>query len=179
MIEGLEDDGVAYVMFLHHAMADGVAALRSARRSYGTSSPIRPAGARWVVAGPRTRRAALLAVGRGDRLRAAGRAATRARPRSRSPGSLRRPSPWTLVRVLRRTGEDSPLAVPIGAHRGVAFVSASLEDFRRIRAAAGEGTTSTTSVLAAIAGALRTWLGHRGVEAPQPPGEGAGEHARR
>jgi WS/DGAT/MGAT family acyltransferase len=73
----------------------------------------------------------------------------------------------TLARALRGAGEDSPLAVPIGSHRGVAFVSASLEDFKRIRAAADEGTTVNDVVLASIAGALRTWLAHRGAEAPR------------
>ena len=46
-------------------------------------------------------------------------------------------------------------------------MSASLEDFKHIRAAAGHGTTVNDVVLAAMAGALRTWLGHRGVEAPR------------
>ena len=167
VIEGLEGDGVAYVLFLHHAMADGVAALRIGAALLWDEQPDPPAPAPEVwTPDPAPSAGALLASAAGDRLRAAGRAARTLGRDLRSPERLRRPSPRTLVRALRGAGEDSPLAVPIGARRGVAFVSASLEDFKRIRAAAGEGTTVNDVVLAAITGALRTWLGHRGVEAP-------------
>jgi WS/DGAT/MGAT family acyltransferase len=168
VIEGLEDGGVAYVLFLHHAMADGVAALRIGSALLWDEQPDPPAPAPdgWTP-GPAPAATALLASAARDRLRAAGRAARTLGRDLRSPGRLRRPSPRTLVRALRRAGQDSPLAVPIGAHRGVAFVSASLEDFKHIRAAAGDGTTVNDVVLAAMAGALRTWLGHRGVEAPR------------
>jgi len=72
-----------------------------------------------------------------------------------------------LVRAMRRRGGDSPLDAPIGGHRRVAFVRASLEDFKRIRAAAGGGSTVNDVVLAAVAGALRAWLDHRGIAAPR------------
>jgi WS/DGAT/MGAT family acyltransferase len=72
-----------------------------------------------------------------------------------------------LVQALRRDGDASPLDVPIGSDRRVAFALSSLADFKRIRAAAGDGTTVNDVVLAVIAGGLRTWLGHRGVEAPR------------
>ena len=71
-----------------------------------------------------------------------------------------------LLRALRPQGDDSPLDVPIGAHRQVAFVRAGLADFKRIRAAAGDGTTVNDVVLAAMAGGLRAWLAHRGVDTP-------------
>jgi WS/DGAT/MGAT family acyltransferase len=101
-----------------------------------------------------------------DRLDGAAHAARALGRDLRSPGRLRRPSPRVLARALRREGEDSPLDVPIGAHRRVAFVRASLEDFKRVRAAARDGTTVNDVVLAVMAGALRTWLRHRGVEVP-------------
>jgi WS/DGAT/MGAT family acyltransferase len=169
VIEGLEGDGVAYLLFLHHAMADGVAALRigSALLWDEEPDPPGPQAKEWAP-GPAPGTGALLASAAGDRVRALGRAGRALGRDLRSPGRLRRPSPRALLRVLRGAseGEDSPLDAPIGSHRGVAFVTASLEDFKRIRAAAGDGTTVNDVVLAAIAGALRTWLGHRGVEAP-------------
>ncbi|MDX6674020.1 MAG: hypothetical protein QOH11_1438 [Solirubrobacteraceae bacterium] len=172
VIEGLEGGAVAYVLFLHHAMADGVAALRIGAALLWDEQPQPPAiePDAWAP-GPAPTAGALLASAAGDRLRAVGRAARTLGRDLRSPERLRRPPPRVLVRTLARAlrgaGEDSPLAVPIGSHRGVAFVSASLEDFKRIRAAAGDGTTVNDVVLAAIAGALRTWLAHRGVEAPR------------
>jgi WS/DGAT/MGAT family acyltransferase len=167
VIEGLEGDGVAYVLFLHHAMADGVAALRIGSALLWDEQPDPPAPQPegWAP-GPAPGAAALLASAAGDRLRAAGRAGRVLAHDLRSPGRLGRPSPRALVRAIRGASEESPLDVPIGPHRSVAFVSAPLEDFKRIRATAGEGTTVNDVVLAAMAGALRTWLGHRGVEIP-------------
>jgi WS/DGAT/MGAT family acyltransferase len=156
-------------MFLHHAMADGVAALRigSALLWDEEPNPPAPPAEEWAPS-PAPGTGALIASAAGDRVRALGRAGRVLGRDLRAPGRLRRPSPRALLRVLRRAdeSEDSPLDAPIGSHRGVAFVTASLEDFKHIRAAAGDGTTVNDVVLAAIAGALRTWLGHRGVEAP-------------
>jgi diacylglycerol O-acyltransferase len=172
VIEGLEGDGVAYVLFLHHAMADGVAALRIGAALLWDEQPHPPAPESdgWAPR-PAPATGALLASAAGDRLRAVGRALRALGRNLRSLGHLRRPSPRalvrTMVRTLRGASEDSPLAVPIGSRRGIAFVSASLEDFKRIRATAGEGTTVNDVVLAAIAGSLRTWLAHRGAEAPR------------
>src|SRR5258705_478238 len=124
--------------------------------------PGRAPGARAPAAGT----GALLATAAGYRLRAAGEAARALGRDVRAPGRLRRPSPRVLLQALRREGDDSPLDVPIGSHRRVAFVLSSLADFKHIRTVAGDGTTVNDVVLAAMAGALRAWLGHRGVEAP-------------
>jgi WS/DGAT/MGAT family acyltransferase len=167
VIEGLAGGGVAYVLFLHHAMADGVAALRigSAVLWDEQPDPPPPEPLAWAP-GSAPGAGALLASACGDRVRTAVRAGRGVGRALRSPGRLRRPSPRTLVRALRGAGDESPLAVPVGSHRAVGFVSASLEDFKRVGAAAGEGTTVNDVVLAAVTGALRTWLEHRGVDAP-------------
>jgi diacylglycerol O-acyltransferase len=167
VIEGLDGERVAYVLFLHHAMADGTAALRigAALLWDEEADPAGPEPAPWTPV-PASGTGALLATAAGYRLRAAGRAARALGRDLRSPGRLRRPSPGVLLRALRREGDDSPLDVPIGSHRRVAFVLSSLADFKRIRTAAGDGTTVNDVVLAAMAGALRAWLGHRGVETP-------------
>jgi diacylglycerol O-acyltransferase / wax synthase len=167
VIEGLDGERVAYVLFLHHAMADGTAALRigAALLWDEEADPATPQPAPWTPAtAPGT--GTLLATATGDRLRAAAGVARALGGDLRSPGGLRRPSPRVLVQALRREGDDTPLDVPIGSHRRVAFVLSSLSDFKRIRTAAGDGTTVNDVVLAAMAGALRAWLGHRGVEAP-------------
>jgi diacylglycerol O-acyltransferase / wax synthase len=167
VVEGLDGGRVAYLVFLHHAMADGTAALRIGAALLWDEEPgPPPLDSNGWTPQPAPGAAALLADAAADRVRAAGHAARTLRRDLRQPGRLRRPSPRVLVRALRPEGEDSPLDVPIGSHRGVAFVRAKLEDFKRVRAAAGEGTTVNDVVLAAIAGALRTWLGHRGIAVP-------------
>jgi WS/DGAT/MGAT family acyltransferase len=168
LVDGLEDGGVAYVMLIHHAMADGVAALRlgAALLWDDAPAPDRPTPAPWSpAAAPGT--ATLLAAAARARLGSAGATLRTLGRDLRSPSHLRRPSPRVLVEALRRGGGDSPLDSPIGPRRRVAFVRAPLEDFKRVRAAASEGTTVNDVVLAAVAGALRTWLAHRGVAAPR------------
>jgi WS/DGAT/MGAT family acyltransferase len=56
---------------------------------------------------------------------------------------------------------DVPLNVPIGPHRRLESVKASLDDFKTVKRAFG-GTVNDV-VLAVVAGALRRWLRSRGV----------------
>jgi diacylglycerol O-acyltransferase / wax synthase len=56
---------------------------------------------------------------------------------------------------------DTPLNVPIGPHRRFATVRCELSDFKLVKNAFG-GTVNDV-VLAAVAGALRSWLLSRGV----------------
>src|SRR5262249_8625876 len=55
----------------------------------------------------------------------------------------------------------TPLNVPIGPHRRLAFVRNDLADFKRVKDALG-GTVNDV-VLAVVAGGLRAWLRDRGV----------------
>jgi diacylglycerol O-acyltransferase len=56
---------------------------------------------------------------------------------------------------------ETPLNVPIGPHRRLAFVRNDLDDFKRVKNSLG-GTVNDV-VLAVAAGGLRTWLRSRGV----------------
>jgi diacylglycerol O-acyltransferase len=56
---------------------------------------------------------------------------------------------------------DVPLNVPIGPHRRIQSVRASLADFKTVKKALG-GTVNDV-VLAVVAGAMRSWLRSRGV----------------
>jgi WS/DGAT/MGAT family acyltransferase len=55
----------------------------------------------------------------------------------------------------------TPLNVPIGPHRRVAFVRTRLDDFKRVKN--GLGGTVNDVVLAVTAGALRRWMHLRGL----------------
>jgi WS/DGAT/MGAT family acyltransferase len=55
---------------------------------------------------------------------------------------------------------EVPLNVPIGPHRRIESVSASLDDFKKVKKAFG-GTVNDV-VLAVVAGAMRNWLHSRG-----------------
>src|SRR5439155_5401470 len=55
----------------------------------------------------------------------------------------------------------SPLNVPIGPHRRLAWVRSELADFKRVKDALG-GTVNDV-VLTVVAGGLRRWLQSRGV----------------
>jgi WS/DGAT/MGAT family acyltransferase len=56
---------------------------------------------------------------------------------------------------------EVPLNVPIGPHRRIQNVQASLDDFKTVKKTFG-GTVNDV-VLAVVAGAMRTWLRSRGV----------------
>jgi len=75
-------------------------------------------------------------------------------PRRRAAAEL----PGTLRRELRRRGSDSPLDRPVGPHREVAFVDASLDELKRIGHAAPERATVNDVVLSAVGAGLRAWL---------------------
>jgi WS/DGAT/MGAT family acyltransferase len=67
--------------------------------------------------------------------------------------------------AVARPPASSPLNVPIGEQRRFATVDLSLADLKRVRAHLG-GTINDT-ILAVIAGALRTWLQTRGLGVAQ------------
>ena len=81
-------------------------------------------------------------------------------PHERRPAAIRRVArlPGTLSRELGPRGSPSPLDRPAGPGREVAFVSAPLDELRRIAHAAPERATVNDVVLAAVAAGLRRWL---------------------
>jgi len=120
---------------LHHAMADGVTALRFADAVLWDA----PTGA-----GPLARVVATPRFGRlGEVLLA------------RRPGRL----PAVLRRELHRSHEPSPFDGPIGRARSVAFASAPLGALKRAAKALDGTATVNDVVLALVAGALRRSAG--------------------
>jgi diacylglycerol O-acyltransferase len=143
VVSGLAGRRTALVWRIHHAMADGVTAMRMAGELILDPAPEQaghPSGRAAVPAGP------------------AGPA--RGGPRQRGAAAIRRVAqlPGTLARELGPRGSRSPLDRPAGPRREVAFVSAPLDELRRIAHAAPERATVNDVVLAAVAAGLRRWL---------------------
>ncbi len=124
----------ALVWRIHHALADGMTAMRMVRRVLlddgdGSAPPPPRAG------GPPAAAASRLAP-----LRAALRV------------------PAALERELARRGADTALDAEIGERREVAFVDVGLDEVKRIAHALPERATVNDVVLTAVAGGLRGWL---------------------
>jgi diacylglycerol O-acyltransferase / wax synthase len=143
----LEDGRTGIVGRIHHALADGVTAIRIAagllwdlpesdgaarrgRAAEASASPSAPTGAAadQAKAGAEHRERPLLV---------------------RLPGALRREL---------RPGADTPLDKHIGSEREIAWTVVPLARLKRIGKAAGQGFTVNDVVLAVVAGGLRRWL---------------------
>jgi diacylglycerol O-acyltransferase len=167
VVEGVTGERFALVSKTHHALVDGVAGVDLMTMLFDLAPEPRdeeraPA---WVPR-PEPTAAELTA----SALRAAARTALSLPLRAAAAAS----APQDAVAVAREAagglGEvlwaglnpppDTPLNVPIGPHRRIAFVDASLADFKRVKDAFG-GTVNDV-VLAVTAGALRSWLHARG-----------------
>ena len=155
--------GSALIWRIHHALADGMTAMRMAGAVLWDEDP---------VTGPRTTR-------------------TRSRaPRAARPVPHQRLA--TLLAAARELPQPwlrSPFDGHIDARREVAFTTAGLEELHRV-AAAADGATVNDAVLTVVAGGLRRWLeahhGHLGavrvkvpvsLHAPAPPQPPAGSRA--
>ncbi|HEX2160848.1 MAG TPA: WS/DGAT domain-containing protein, partial [Thermoleophilaceae bacterium] len=98
-------------------------------------------------------------IGDGAPAARASTAVPAAAPRSRL-APLRRALhvPAALHRELARRGAQTALDAPAGERREVAFADADLAEVRRIGHALPDRATVNDVVLAAVAGALRSWL---------------------
>ena len=127
----------ALVWRIHHALADGVSAMRMASEL-------------------------LLEAMAGERLAGGPAPAQRPQdPRPHSKASALRSAarlPRTLRQELGRHALTSPLDRRVGPRREVAFVDAPLEELRRIGHAAPEPATVNDVVLSAVSAGLRAWL---------------------
>jgi diacylglycerol O-acyltransferase len=129
----------ALVWRIHHAIADGMTAMRMARGLL-----LEPAGERPGHETP------------------AGHPGPPAHQTTRVMRAATR-MPAALWRQLGPRGVGTPLDRPAGPRREVAFVDADLERLRGIGHAAAVRATVNDVVLAAVAGGLRGWLERRGM----------------
>ena len=135
----------ALVWRIHHAVADGMTAMRMAGELLLEAGPDDEPPAR--ASAP-----AAHAPDRPPRVRAAG-----LRTAARMPRMVRR--------ELRRSAIPSPLDREAGPHREVAFVDTSLAELRRIGHAAPERATVNDVALSAVSAGLRAWLDELGAPA--------------
>ncbi len=142
VVSPLAGGRTALVWRIHHAVADGVTAMRMASELLLEATaegrpPSRPAG------------------------RPAGRPPHRVTAAVRSAAHV----PQTLRQELGRRAIPSPLDRRVGPHREVAFVDAPLEELRRIGHAAPERATVNDVALSAVGAGLRAWLDQLGAPA--------------
>lgn len=170
VIEGLWDGGFALVTKSHQALVDGVVAmdLMTALLDAEPDPPLDHEQQRRWPALPRPTTAQLLAAS----------ATAASRGLRALPGRLARTvtSPTVAAdrvrelvdqangRVVSRLSPapSSPLNVPIGTHRTLAYARVPVADLKRVKDRFG-GTVNDV-VLAAVAGAIRHWLIDRGTD---------------
>jgi WS/DGAT/MGAT family acyltransferase len=148
-VEGLPDGRFALYTKFHHALIDGVSAMKLMQRTMSTDSDDREVQAIWNL--PRRRRS-------GGRSRLQG-----VTQLAKSVAALG-PSTWSLARAalveqqltLPFAAPRTMLNVPIGGARRCAAQSYSLDRLKNIKRAAG--VTVNDVVLAMCAGALRYYL---------------------
>jgi len=142
-VAGLSGGRTALVWRIHHALADGVTAMRMARELLlDERAAAHPAGRSGQPDLPAERRHSL---------------ASRARSAARVPRTLRQELGARAVR--------SPLDRAVGPHREVAFVDAPLDELRHIGHAAPERATVNDVALSAVSAGLRAWLDGLGMPA--------------
>jgi WS/DGAT/MGAT family acyltransferase len=144
VVSPLAGGRTALVWRIHHALADGVTAVRMLcdlllETAAGDETARRPADERRAP-GPSPRTLAL-------RLRGAPQL------------------PRTLRQELGRRAVSSPLDRQVGPRREVAFVDAPVAELRRIGHAAPERATVNDVALSAVSAGLRTWLQELGAPA--------------
>lgn len=133
VIGPLDDGREAIAARLHHAMADGIAAVRYLEallfdeHDGPSPNPVRHTG-----------------------IRAAGE--------SPSPGQNALRLPAVLLRELGHPGSRSPFDRPITIARELAFTRASIAEMKAIGASRPHPATVNDVLLAVVSGGLRTWL---------------------
>jgi diacylglycerol O-acyltransferase / wax synthase len=141
LIPRLAGGGSALIWRIHHALADGMTAMRMAGEVLWDEDPA--TGPRATSPRPRRRRQT------GGAAQAAGAAepAEHHRVATLLAAAREAPQPW-----LR-----SPFDGHIDARRAVAFTRARLDELHRVAAATG-GATVNDAVLTVVAGGLRRWI---------------------
>jgi WS/DGAT/MGAT family acyltransferase len=167
LVQGLDDNRFALISKTHHSMVDGVAGVDLASVLFDLSPvPNRVEPEPWTPH-PEPTDAELVAEGVKGLVRRPFSLAGQVLQAAQRPGralSTVRESTEALGEVVwagLNPAPDVPLNVPIGPHRRLENVRASLEDFKTVKRAFG-GTVNDV-LLAVVAGALRRWLRSRGV----------------
>ena len=165
VVEPLEDGTRAVIWRIHHAMADGQAAMAiGSALLWSDSTDPEPDPPQLPRAKPLPSSNRLIAAALSDRARAAGHTARgigrRVASRRRVRESLEelRGAPSAIRRELVPEPGTSPLNAPVGRRRQVAFVDHSLDAVHRASRVLGEGVTINDLLLGVIAGGLRHWL---------------------
>jgi WS/DGAT/MGAT family acyltransferase len=167
LVQGLEDKRFALISKTHHSLIDGVAGVDLASVLFDLSPvPSRVEPEPWTPH-PEPSDAELVAEGVkgivGRPFSLVGKALEAVQNPGRTVSTVRE-SAEAIGEVLwagLNPAPDVPLNVPIGPHRRIETVRASLDDFKTVKRAFG-GTVNDV-VLAVVAGAMRRWLRARGV----------------
>jgi diacylglycerol O-acyltransferase len=167
LVQGLEDNRFALISKTHHSLIDGVAGVDLASVLFDLSPvPSRVEPEPWTPK-PEPSDAELVAEGVKGVVRRpfslVSQALDAVQHPSRTANTVRE-SAEAIGEVLwagLNPAPEVPLNVPIGPHRRIQSVRASLGDFKTVKRAFG-GTVNDV-VLAVVAGALRRWLRARGV----------------
>ncbi len=128
VIGPLEDGRVAIAARLHHAMADGIAAVRFLEALLFDEHAPAPTNPRSLAA----------------------------EPAASGGGAWRMPA--AVLRELGRPGSPSPFDRPITIARELAFTGATIADMKAIGASRPQPATVNDVLLGIVAGGLRTWL---------------------
>jgi hypothetical protein len=128
VIGPFEDGRQAIAARVHHAMADGIAAVRFLDSLLFDEHAAAPQKAQRPVSA------------------------------TRAPNSNAWRMPAAVVRELGQRGSASPFDRPITIARELAFTGATVEEMRAIGASRAEPATVNDVLLAIVAGGLRTWL---------------------
>jgi diacylglycerol O-acyltransferase / wax synthase len=167
LVQGLADGRFALITKTHHSMIDGISGVDLASVLFDVTPVPRDVAPEPWTPSPEPTNAELAANAVGDFLKAPLGAVGRA------VGAVQRPG--RALREVREAAEglgevawanlnpapQTPLNVPIGPHRRIRWVGAPLEDFKRVKNELGGSVNDV--VLTVVAGALRRWLGSRGV----------------
>jgi diacylglycerol O-acyltransferase len=169
LVQGLEGNRFALISKTHHALVDGISGVDLATVMFDLTrvpQPVPHEGEPWV---PRAEPSGAQLAARG----LAGLVRTPLELAGRAAGAITRPQ--STLEAAREAVEGvaevawaglnpappTPLNVPIGPHRRVAFVPTDLADFKLVKNTFG-GTVNDV-VLTVVAGGLRRWLQSRGV----------------
>jgi diacylglycerol O-acyltransferase len=168
LVQGLTRKRFAFVTKTHHALVDGVSGVDIATVLFDLKPIPEPAEPEheWIPE-PEPSAATLLAKDAEGLLTSPLRLARRVERAVEHPQATLHQATESLSALgevgwnFANPAPETPLNVEIGSHRRFAWVRGDLAQFKRIKDALG-GTVNDV-VLAVVAGAMRGWLGSRGV----------------